>query len=156
MLIFWKLSFQSLGREFASNLNSTSKTFSCEVLNADVAFGLKIESRSPSISEALRSTVEDAVTNVGYHIVDMSRFVLKAELQNGPPSTIEGMGGTLFSVSSDVTILLIDKESLKTLGSLQIKSKGVAKTRDEALEKSARGIKIDEQELMSLLEKAKN
>jgi hypothetical protein len=66
------------------------------------------------------------------------------------------MGGTLFSVSSDMTIVLADKVSNRLLGSVAAKSKGVAKTREDALVKSARDLKINEQDLVSLLERAKN
>ncbi len=151
-----RLSLQSLNREFSPNLNSSSKTFSCEVLNADVAFGLKINSMSPSITRALHEAVENAVTKIGYHVVDMSRFVLKVEFQSRPPSIIEGMGGNLFSVSSDISISLIDNGSAKTIGTVLTSSKSVAKSREAAIEKSAQGVAVDAEELATLLEKARN
>ena len=151
-----RLSLQSLGTEFVTNINASSTTFDCAFLDADAAFSVKMETRTGVMNEALRSVVADAVTHVGYHVVDMSRYVLRVGCQNAPPTTIEGMVGTLFSVSSDVTIVLIDKESARTLGSVILKSKGVAKTQEGALEKSARDLKIDEQILIELLEKAKN
>jgi hypothetical protein len=151
-----RLSLPSTGREFASNLNSSSVLFTCAVLDADVAFAVKIEVPFSGANEVLRSVLSSAVTRVGYHIVDMSRFVLKVQFQSAPPTLIDGMGGTLFSVSSDMTIVLADKASNRLLGSVAAKSKGVAKTREDALVKSARDLKINEQDLVSLLERAKN
>ena len=151
-----RLSLPSTGREFASNLNSSSVLFTCAVLDADVAFAVKIEVPVAGANEVLRSVVSSAVTRVGYHIVDMSRFVLNVQFQSSPPALIDGMGGTLFSVSSDMTIVLADKVSNRLLGSVAVKSKGVAKTREDALAKSARDLKINEQDLVSLLERAKN
>jgi hypothetical protein len=151
-----RLSLPSTGREFASNLNSSSVLFTCAVLDAEVAFAVKIELPVAGANDVLRSVVSSAVTQVGYHIVDMSRFVLKVQFQSAPPTLIDGMGGTLFSVSSDMTIVLADNVSNRLLGSMAAKSKGVAKTREDALVKAARDLKINEQELVSLLERAKN
>jgi LPP20 lipoprotein len=151
-----RLSLPSTGREFASNLNSSSVLFTCAVLDANVAFAVKIEVTVAGANEVLRSVVSSAVTQVGYHIVDMSRFVLNVQFQSAPPTLIDGMGGTLFSVSSDMTIVLADKVSSRLLGSVSAKSKAVAKTREDALVKSARDLKINEQDLVSLLERAKN
>jgi hypothetical protein len=151
-----RLSLQMLGREFASNLNSSSVAFGCVLLDADVAFALKAEMLTVGPSDLLRSVVSNAVTHIGYHVVDMSRFALRVRFQSAQPTSIDGMGGTLFSVSSDVTIILTDKESNRILGSVGARSKGVAKSKEDALEKSIRELKINEQDLVSLLEKAKN
>lgn len=151
-----RLSIPLLGREFSTNLNSSSVVFSCALLDADVAFALKVEPGTPAVSDILRSIMSDAVTRVGYRVVDMSRFVLRVRIQNAQPTLIDAIGGALFSVASDVSIVLQDKESGNILGSITSKSKGVAKTKDDANEKSARELRINEQELMSLLEKARN
>jgi len=151
-----RLSQQGLGSEFFSDLNASSVAFDCSVLDADVAFSLKVEVRPSGVNDVLRSVVADAVTNIGYHIVDMSRFMLRVEFQTAPPTTIEGVDGTLYSVSTEITIVLIDKESNRTLGSVIGKSQGVGITQDGALQKSAHSVKLGESELVSLLEKAKN
>jgi hypothetical protein len=151
-----RLSLPSLGKEFSSSLNSSSTVFNCVLLDADVAFSVKIDVRSSKVSDALRSVVVDAVMHAGYHIVDMSRFMLRVGFQSTPPATVEGADGTLYSVSSEVTMVLIDKDSNRTLGSIVGKSQGVAKSQDGALEQSARGVKLDVPEFVSLLEKAKN
>ncbi len=151
-----RLSLPSLGKEFSSSLNSSSAVFNCVLLDADVAFSVKIDVRSSKVNDALRSVVVDAVIHAGYHIVDMSRFMLRVGFQSAPPTAVEGVDGTLYSVSSEVTMVLIDKDSNRTLGSIVGKSQGVAKSQDGALEQSARGLKLDVPELVSLLEKAKN
>jgi hypothetical protein len=125
-------------------------------MDADVAFALKTEMLTPGPSDLLRSVVSSAVTHIGYHVVDMSRFVLRVRFQSVPPTSIDGIGGTLFSVSSDVTIILTDKESNRILGSVGARSKAIAKSKEDALEKSVRELKINEQDLVSLFEKAKN
>ena len=151
-----RISLPSVVREFAANLNSSSVLFTCSLLDADVAFAIKAEVPAAGTNEAVRSVVANAVTRVGYHVVDMSRFILKIQFQSTPPALIDGMGGTLFSVSSEMTIVLADRAANMVLGSVGAKSKGVAKTREDALVRSARDLKINEQDLVSLLEKAKN
>ena len=151
-----RLSLPLLGKEFFPDVNFSSRVFNCVVLEADVAFSVKIDVRSSKVNDALRSIVVNAVTHSGYHTVDMSRFMLKVGFQSTPPTTVEGADGTLYNVSSDLTVVLIDKDSNRTLGSIIGKSQGIAKTQDGALEQSARGVKLDGSELLSLLEKAKN
>ena len=151
-----RLSLPSAGKEFSTNLNSSSVVFECVLLGADVAFALKVDMPPSAVSDAVRSLVSDAVTRAGYHIVDMSRYQLRVTFLGAAPSTIDGMGGTLYSVSAESIVSLIEKEQNRTLGSVSAKSKGVAKTKNEAIEKSARSLKFDEEELISLLERAKN
>ncbi len=151
-----RLSLPLLGKEFSSSLNSSSVEFDCVLLDADVAFSVKIDVRSSKVNDALRSVVVDAATHAGYHIVDMSRFMLRVGFQSTSPATVEGGDGTLYSVSSVFTVTLIDKDSNRTIGSIAGKSQGVAKSQDGAVEQSAHGVKLDVAEFVSLLEKAKN
>ena len=151
-----RLSLSSVEKEFSANLNSSSVEFECALLGADVAFALKIDMPPSSVSVVLRSLVSDALTRAGYQVVDMSRYQLRVTFVGAAPSAIDGMGGTLYSVSADATISLIEKEQNRILGSVSAKSKGVAKSKNEAIEKSARSLKFDEEELVSLFERAKN
>jgi hypothetical protein len=150
------LSLPRLGKEFSSALNSSSAVFNCVLLDADAAFSIKIDVRSSKVSDALRSAVVDAVKHAGYHVVDMSRFMLRVGFQSAAPTTVEGAEGALYNVSSDITLVLIDKDSNRTLGSIVGKSQGIAKTEDGALEQSARGAKFDGPDLTALLEKARD
>ncbi|MGA7160228.1 MAG: hypothetical protein WBZ48_04455 [Bacteroidota bacterium] len=149
------LALHCLGNEFSSDLHSSSVVFRCILLDADAAFSVKVDAPSSGQSAFLRSAVADAVTHLGYQIVDMSRFMLRVELQTAP-TTVDSTDGMLYSASSDATIVLIDKESNRMLGSVIGKSNGVAKTPAAAVERSVRSIKFDEPELVLLLEKAKN
>ena len=151
-----RLSLPSLGKEFFSDLNFSSRVFDCVLLEADVAFSLKIDVRSSKVNDALRSIVVDAVTHAGYQIVDMSRFMLRVGFQSTPAAAVDSADGPLYSVSSGVTLMLIDKDSNRTLGSINGTSQGIAKTQDGALEQSVRGMKLQHTELVLLLEKAKN
>ena len=137
-----RLSLPSLGKEFFSDLNFSSRVFDCVLLEADVAFSLKIDVRSSKVNDALRSIVVDAVTHAGYQIVDMSRFMLRVGFQSTPAAAVDSADGTLYSVSSGVTLMLIDKDSNRTLGSINGTSQGIAKTQDGALEQSVRGMKL--------------
>ncbi len=130
--------------------------FNCVLLDADAAFSIKIDMRSSKVSDALRSAVVDAVKHAGYHVVDMSRFMLRVGFQSAAPTTVEGAEGALYNVSSDITLVLIDKDSNRTLGSIVGKSQGIAKTEDGALEQSARGAKLNGPDLTALLEKARD
>ncbi len=150
------LSLPSTGREFASAIDASSVEFACSLLQADVAFGIKIDVRSPSVNDVLRSCVTNAVTRAGYQIVDMSRFLLRVEFQSAPPAGADSLGGALYSTASEFSLILIDKSSNSTLGSIGGKSMGSAKTLDEAVLQSARGMKLDPDALASLLEKAKD
>jgi len=78
------------------------------------------------------------------------------ECQPSPPTKVDSVNGALYSVSSVVTIVLIDKQSNVALGSIADKSKGIASTEAAAFEKPLREVKLDRPELVSLLEKAKN
>ncbi len=151
-----QLTLQSADREFSSNLISSAVVFNCFLLDADVAFGLKVELSSGALNDVIHSVVAEAVIRTGYRIVDMSRFVLMVRFQTASRAMIDSTEGTLSSAFSEMTIVLIDKGSSNALGAISLKSRGVAKTRDEAIERSVRATKIDEEELVALLEKAKN
>ena len=151
-----RLFLPSLGWEFSSSLNSSSAVFDCALLDADVAFSLKVDVRSSRMNDALHSLVINAVTRAGYHIVDMSRFVLRVGFQTSSPSTVDSLDGTFYIVTSDLSVVLIDKDLNRTLGTVASQSKGVATSQDGALEESVHRLKLDGPELVSLLEKAKN
>ena len=151
-----RLFLPSVGGEFSSSLDASSTVFDCAVLEADVAFSVKVDVRSSKVNDALRSLVTNAVTRAGYHIVDMSRFMLKVDFQTAPPTTVDSLDATFTIVPSELSVMLIDKDSNRTLGSIVSKSQGVAKSQDGALEQSARGVKLDGPDLLLLLEKAKN
>ena len=151
-----RLSLPIAGREFSSSLNSASAVFECTPLEADAAFSLKVYGSSSTVGDLLRNRTADAVSRAGYRIVDMSRFVLRVEIQSTRPELVEGNDEPLYSVSSNITITLIDKASNATLGSLTVKSAGKSKAQSSALEESVRGSNFDEIQLTSLLEKARN
>ena len=151
-----RLLLPSLGPEFSSVIDASSAAFDCTLLEADVAFSLKVEVRSSEENDAIRSLVTDAVTRAGYHIVDMSRFELRAGFLTASPTTVDSADGSFTFVSADLSVTLIDKSSNRILGSIDSKSQGVAKSQEEALKLAARGAKLDGAELAALLEKARN
>ena len=149
-----QIALRSLAGEFDSNLAAKSTQFTYSTVDADVAFSVRIEVIPVSISNILSAALTDAVTKIGYQVVDMSRFEIVGSLRTSPASAITGLGGTIYNISCEATIYLQDKETGRTLGTIVIKSSGVGSTEEEAKEKAAH-ITIDSSELFDLLEKAK-
>jgi hypothetical protein len=82
--------------------------------------------------------------------------MLRVEFQTAPPTSVDSADGTFTVVSSDFSVILIDKSSNRTLGSIDGKSQGVAKSQEEAFMQAARSAKLDGPGLAALLEKAKD
>ena len=151
-----RLSIPTLEKDFAGNLDACSVKFSCSVTSPEIAFALRIDPHSDRAATGLKGAVAAAVRRAGYQIVDMSRFVLQASVASGRLSTEGGADAGSTSVSSTITITLIDNQTGGTMSSLSAVSKGVGRNKDDAVEKSVETLRIDEENLLALLGKAKN
>ncbi|HEY6952998.1 MAG TPA: LPP20 family lipoprotein [Bacteroidota bacterium] len=149
-----RLSLQNAGREFEQNLLSSAVNFTWKAESPDVSFMLTIDASSTKASANLRNAFTSAITQVGYKVVKSSRFVLQIEAETGQSTKVEGMSGTMYSVDASVSATLVDKESNTTLGSAKFSGKGLARSESEALQKAVANVKIGQNDISDLLEKA--
>ena len=149
-----RISLGNADREFEKNLVSSAVFFTWRAEGSDVAFSLKVDTKSDKLTSSLKNAFTSAITQIGYKIVGSSKFVVEVTVETGKTNTIEGMAGTMYSVSANVVASLIDKKSDNTLGSVTFTGRGLAKSESEALEKAAGSAKIVQEELSELLEKA--
>jgi hypothetical protein len=149
------LSLPSIEKEFWQNLNSSSIQFTYTALAPDIAFAVKAGTGSLKMTQALISSISSVITDIGYRTVDISRFIILAEYRPAPSMSVGGLTGAIVSVNADVTITLLDNQTSKTLGSISVKAKGAGKNEQEAGEKAVRDLRIPENDMLQLLQKAK-
>ncbi len=147
-----KVSVAGIGREFEENLNQSSVTFSWTAQVSDKAFSITVNSKNKNISEHIQSKLSTSVSQIGYKVVTMSNNSIIADISSSGLNKIDGMAGTLFNLTLDATINL-KNASNSIVGSCKFSAKGVGKSEEEAMEKAANGLKIDQKELMELLQK---
>ncbi len=148
-----KLALKGLGREFEQNLNASSVVFTWTTRASDKAFSLTVTAKNKKAADAVQSKLTSAVSQIGYKVVTMSNYALTAEISAGVPNTIQGMAGTLYNLTMEVTVSLKENKSNSILGAVKFSAKGVGKSEDEALEKAAGALKISENDLADLLQK---
>jgi hypothetical protein len=149
-----RLSFKKLDREFEQSLASSAVNFSWKAEASNVAFALKIDAKSAKMASTLKKTVSSSVTEIGYKVVNSSKYVLEVSVEAGQSNKVEGMTGTMYSVSANVLMTLVDKEANNTFGAATFSGKGLARSESEATEKAVSNVKIGQKELSELLEKA--
>ena len=149
-----RLSFKKLDREFEQNLMSVAVNFSWKAEGSSVAFVLKIDAKSAKISSTLKNTLSSAITQIGYRVVNSSKYVLEVSAETGESSKVDGMAGTMHSVSANVVATLVDREANNTLGSATFSGRGLARSETEATENAITNVKINQNDLSDLLEKA--
>ncbi len=149
-----RLAFKKLDREFEQNLLSSAVYFTWKAEASNVVFALKINSNSTKTASSLKNTCSSAITQIGYRVVSSSKYILEVIVEPGQSSKIEGMAGTMYSVSANVVVTLVDKEANNTLGSVTFSGKGLARSESEATEKAVGNVKIDPKDFSELLEKA--
>jgi len=148
-----KVSLSGIGREFDENLNSSSVMFTWSAQASDKAFSISVNSKNKKVAELIQSKLSSAVSQIGYKVVTMSNNAITVEISSGVPNKIEGMAGTLYNLTLDATVNLKDNTSNSIVGSAKFSAKGVGKSEDEAMEKGAGVMKIDQKELSELLQK---
>ncbi|MDP1678340.1 MAG: LPP20 family lipoprotein [Bacteroidota bacterium] len=148
-----KVSIVSIGREFDENLNQSSVTFSWTAQLSDKAFSILTNSKNKKVADNISSKLSTAVSQIGYKVVTMSNNSIIVELSTSGLNKIDGMAGTLYTLTLEATMNLKDNTSNSIGGSIQFSAKGVGKSEDEAMEKAASALKIDQKELSELLQK---
>ena len=148
-----KISLPGLGREFEQNLNSSSVLFTWTASASDKAFSITVSAKNQKVRDAVSGKISAAVTSIGYKVVTMSGSALVVDVTSGVPSKIEGMAGTLYNLTLESAVSLKDSKTGTILGSVKFSAKGVGKSEDEAMQKAASGLKIDENKLGELLQK---
>ncbi len=148
------VSFAKLDREFQQNFLASAVYFSWKTEASDVSFALKVKTSSSKSTSSLRNAFSSAITKIGYKVVESSNHIVEVKTESGEPNTVEGIAGTMYSVSATVTASLISKESGNTLGSVSFAGKGLARSEQEAIEKAVGNVKINRNDLADLLEKA--
>jgi hypothetical protein len=148
-----KLNVAGLGREFEQNLNASSVNFTWSAQASDKAFSISVNARNKKVAESVQSKISSAVSQIGYKVVTMSNSALSVEVRSGVPGKIEGMAGTIYNLTLDATVELKDNKTNAVVGSAVFSAKGAGKSEDEAMEKAAAGLKIDQSVLSELLQK---
>ncbi len=148
-----RLSFKTLDREFEQNLLSSAVNFSWTAEASNIAFALKIDTKSLKMASALKGTFSSAITQIGYKVVSSSKYVIQVTVDAGESSKVEGMAGTMYSVSAKIISTLIDQQAGNTIGSVIFSGKGLARSDSEATEKAVENVKIDQKDFSELLEK---
>ncbi len=149
-----RLSFKKLDREFEQNLLASAVFFTWKTETSDVAFALKINAASTKSSSSLKNAFSSAITKTGYKVVGSSKHLLEVSAEAGEPNAVEGLAGTMYSLTVTVTATLVEKESGNTLGSVSFNGKGLARSEKEAVDKAVSSVKINENDLADLLQKA--
>ena len=148
-----KISLSGLGREFEQNVASSSVVFTWTAESSDKAFSITVNAKNQKVRDAVSGKISAAVTSIGYKVVTMSGSALMVDVTSGVPSKIEGMAGTLYNLTLEAAVSLKDSKTGTILGSVKFTAKGVGKSEDEAMQKAASGLKIDENKLGKLLQK---
>jgi hypothetical protein len=149
-----RLMFDNLGRDYDQSLLSSSVNFTWKAEASNVSFALKITAKSAKSSNSLKNAFSSAITQIGYKVVSSSNFVLEITVEAGQSGKVEGLAGTMYSVSADVVATLTDKESGNTLGTTRFTGKGLARSEAEATDRAVANVKIGQKELGELLETA--
>jgi hypothetical protein len=148
-----KLSLPGIGREYEQNINSSAVNFVWTAQASDKAFSISADAKNKKIAEAVQSKFSTAISQIGYKVVTMSNNAITIDVTSGVPSKIEGMAGTLYSLTLEATVNLKDNKSNSITGSAKFTAKGVGSSEDEAMVKAANALKIDQKLLSELLQK---
>jgi hypothetical protein len=148
-----RLFFAGLDREFDQNLLSSAVNFTWKAEGSNVSFALKVVAKSNAVTSDLKRAFTSAITQIGYKVVSSSKYIIEVSAEPGPLSKVEGMTGTLYSLSANVTATLMDKSNDNALGSVKFSGKGMARSEEEALEKAVGNVKINVADLSDLLQK---
>ncbi len=148
-----RIAISELGREFEKNIAASSVSFLWSAAASDKKFSLLVSSANAKISDGLKKKISEAVSSAGYQIVPSSHLQLQVEAKSGVPGKVEGMAGTIYSVTLDVNISVVEAATKTIRASTKFSSKGVGKSEDEAAEKAAGVFQINQKEFGELLEK---
>jgi len=121
----------------------------------------------PTVSVSLKGAKEDrlifdvmkkltqAIERNGYKVEDEARFVVGGNISSRVVSTVQGVGGMLYTVEAELNLFLKDLENGQIIGSMSVKSRAVGKSEREAYEKALKGIKFSNKEIAEMLSNAK-
>lgn len=122
---------------------------------------------TPTVSVSLKGAKEDklifdvlkkltqAIEKNGYKVEDESRFVVGGDVTSRVVSSVQGVGGTLYTVEAELNLFLKDSDNGQIVGSMNVKSRAVGKSEKEAYEKALRGIKFSNKDLVEMLSNAR-
>lgn len=122
---------------------------------------------TPTVSVSLKGAKEDklifdvlkkltqAIEKNGYKVEDESRFVVGGDVTSRVVSSVQGVGGTLYTVEAELNLFLKDLDNGQIVGSMNVKSRAVGKSEKEAYEKALRGIKFSNKDLVEMLSNAR-
>lgn len=122
---------------------------------------------TPSVTVSLKGAKEDklifdvmkkltqAIEKNGYKVEDEARFVVGGDIGSRVVSSVQGVGGMLYTVEAELNLFLKDLESGQIIGSMSVKSRAVGKSERDAYEKALKGMKFSNKELVEMLSNAK-
>jgi len=122
---------------------------------------------TPSVTVSLKGAKEDklifdvmkrltqAIEKSGYKVEDEARFVVGGDVSSRIVSSVQGVGGMLYTVEAELNLFLKDLESGQIVGSMTVKSRAVGKSEKEAYEKALKGMKFSNKDIVEMLSNAK-
>ncbi|MCS7229731.1 MAG: LPP20 family lipoprotein [Candidatus Kryptonium sp.] len=122
---------------------------------------------APGVTVSLKGAKEDklifdvmkrltqAIEKNGYRVEDEARFVIGGDISSRVVSSVQGVGGMLYTVEAELNLFLKDLESGQIVGSMSVKSRAVGKSEKDAYERALRGMKFSNKDLVEMLSNAK-
>lgn len=122
---------------------------------------------TPGVTVSLKGAKEDklifdvmkrltqAIEKNGYRVEDESRFVIGGDISSKVVSSVQGVGGMLYTVEAELNLFLKDLESGQIVGSMSVKSRAVGKSEKDAYEKALKGMKFSNKDLVEMLSNVK-
>jgi len=150
-------SIPGLPAEYARVLSNVRTEFSYSTTSeavATVSVSIKGAKEDKLINDMMKKLIQ-AIEKNGFKIEDESRFVVGGDVSSRVVSTVQGVGGMLYTVEAELGLFLKDIETGQILGSMSVKSRAVGKSEREAYEKALKGMRFSNKELVELLSNAK-
>jgi hypothetical protein len=150
-------SIPGLPAEYARVLSNVRAEFSYSTTSeavVTVSVSIKGAKEDKLINDVMKKLIQ-AIEKNGFKIEDESRFVVGGDVSSRVVSTVQGVGGMLYTVEAELGLFLKDLETGQIIGSMSVKSRAVGKSEREAYEKALKGMRFSNKELVELLSNAK-
>ncbi len=151
-------SIPGLPAEYARVLSRVRTEFSYATSGAEttptVSVSLKGAKEDKLIFDVMKKLSQE-IEKSGYKIEDEARFVIGGDISSRVVSTVQGVGGMLYTVEAELSLFLKDLETGQIIGSMSVKSRAVGKSEKEAYEKALKGMRFSRKELAEMLSNAK-
>jgi len=156
-VIVASFSIPGLPSEYARVLSQIKSEFSYATGAGEVpsvSVSLKGAKEDKLIFDVMKRLTQEIEKN-GYKIEDEARFVVGGDISSRVVSSVQGVGGMLYTVEAELDLFLKDIETGQIVGSMSVKSRAVGKSEKEAYQKALKGMKFSSKDLVEMLSNAK-